>query len=166
MEMLSKLINELKNTDPRIRLIAASKISELGRDAAEAVPAIIELLEREEILMGSSPPPNESPLDRMTREQAIIPKQATLTLSKIGNVDVLSNLLKHQVGLVRLAAVEALGTIGPSAKDSQASLAMLAAFDINDHIRIAAATALKKILVQERKFQKVDTKKKSWKFWK
>ena len=167
-EELINHINELKSTSAQNRLLSLSKIGEFGGNATQAIPAIVGLLENEEALLGSPAPANELPFNRMIREQSLIPKQATLTLSKIANVEVLMGLLKHQTGLVRLAAVEALGTIGFTANDAEASLAVLAASDENVHVRMAAAGALKNIQKKSVNLgsqpQQVESKKKSWKF--
>jgi HEAT repeat protein len=115
--------------DKETSLQALDVLAQLGSDAKDAVPDIIALFVDEDLKPGNR-----------------LRSQAVRTLGKIGKPAVphLTKALNNQNRYMRVGVIEALGEIGPDAKEASRSIQRLAS-NSDPEIRRAAARAVAKI---------------------
>ncbi len=122
------LVQALGDGDFGVRMESALALGRLGRGAKEAIPALIEALKKDE--------------DRAVREAS------ARTLGRIGGKEAVPALVEAigREGLYgRLRSVQALGRIGPGARESVPALAETLNTDEDRAVREASARALGRI---------------------
>lgn len=130
-EEIQKLIEDLSNTDFRIRVKAVLALGQIGLVAQKAVPNIIYRLNYD--------------------ENADVRRFAAQSLGKIGictkdTIDALINALKDGDSYVCVSAANALGNMGADAQDSIIPLVnIVIGENSKEHVCKAAAGALGKI---------------------
>lgn len=154
MTDLNELIRNLESDDFLERAQAALALGERGREAEQAVPALISLLSREDARETARKIDYASPLQ--ARSLGLAYGAAIKALGQIGAVAVpqLVAALKHPDPYVRTAVAAALGKIGPAAQDALIALAMSARYDGDQLVRATSATSIMQI------------RRKWWQFWK
>lgn len=128
-EDVPALTKALNHQDARVRTDAAEDLGLIGPPAADAVPALVKLMEQD-----------ADPLSRIAAAKAsarIDPKNETA-------VPLLVEALKDKTGKVRKRAAESLGDLGPGARPAVAALAK-AAKDSDPTVSWAVIDALGQI---------------------
>jgi len=115
-------IQALESEDPNLQIQAIHKLGELGKDAQEAAPALIQALNHDHNLY-----------------KAIIE-----ALRNMRAVSGLMQLLTYADRKIGIAAAEALGNIGYNAQDAMPSLIQMSAAD-DSHLRFIVQEALAQI---------------------
>jgi HEAT repeat protein len=135
---VAELAAALKDTEPRVRMNAASALFRLGLDADEAVPALIEAVK------------DKSNQGNAEIFHITIQGMATLALGRAGAgnrkaADALMEVLKNARTVdMRIDAARALGEVGEVARRAAPLLRPLTE-DANDEVRRAARQALELI---------------------
>jgi len=134
-EAVPNLAAGLQDKDPNASWAAAKALAAIGPDAEPAIPALVAAVKR-----GAGLPSG------VGRNESILPWLASEALAAIGPpaVPALVELLAHDDPYVRRRAANALGSMGPQAKDAVPSLAK-AAEDADQDVSNAARRALERI---------------------
>lgn len=158
---------QLQGGSPELRVAAAAVIGKMGTAAANAVPALCDLLRQEDDpriktavaavlgglgLAGKTATP--SLITALKDADAGVRVAAALALGKFKldgpfAVPALTAALADGEPRVRLAAALALGSYGPAARDAQAALQALSGSDVDPLVRRAAGGSIKKINATE-----------------
>lgn len=159
-EAVAVLQRELAASDGNYQ--TALTISEMGRSAESAIPALLARLESEAVHRPSRTPspaalalgsvgPAAVPglIELLEHERAEVRVGAAVALRKQGSnaapaVPVLLALVDHSDAEVQITAVQALGAIGPAAEPALARLDRLSR-ESADYLRSAALEALRQI---------------------
>ncbi|HWG43227.1 MAG TPA: HEAT repeat domain-containing protein [Gemmataceae bacterium] len=122
-EEVAQRIKDLSTDDEAVRMQAIRYLGDLGSAGRSAIPALVRVL--------------------IEAKEPALRSRAGRALAQIGRAAVprLAELLKHEDGVVRLQAAEALARIGPDAREAQPAL-VLALKDSSASVRGFAADAL------------------------
>jgi HEAT repeat protein len=157
------LMKTVDDSDPAVRLGALDALAELGK---EAVPPLVEALGHEKTAywaclalgeLGADAAPAVAELQRLLRDdrRAEVRREAALVLGSIGSrsapaVPLLAHALgEKDVGL-QMAAVFALGRIGPKAKAAEQSLRKMLGTGTPPLLRTFAVWALARIRPEDK----------------
>lgn len=151
---IQERVKALKDEDEDVREAAVKALGEIGSDAEEAVPALIEAVDDDylawEAVNALGRIGGESALRALSEallsdEDMGVRMRAAMALRRIGDRDAVPALIKalaDEDEYVRVSAAAALGEIG----DQTASPALEVALgDVSDIVRQAATRALKSI---------------------
>jgi len=155
------LVRALRDTDHEVHVYAAVALGEIGPDASEAIPALVEAFKDKDVsgtaaeALAKIGPKAIPALIRAARdEDTRVRGCAIMTLGDIGPdageaVPVLIDALKSGDDLICVAAALSLGQLGPSAKKAIPTLVQALEGD-DRHVRVHVADALRRLGWQAR----------------
>ncbi|NQT16942.1 MAG: HEAT repeat domain-containing protein, partial [Planctomycetes bacterium] len=156
-EDVAALVGQLRSGDEAARVVAAQRLASLGPSARDAVEGLMAALDDTPKVrlaavqalgkIGPDAAPAARVLAGMLVHNVVDRRIIARAMADIGapSVPQLQKLLRHEDLDVRLAAIEALGWIGPAAKAAAGDLIALMR-DQEKAVRMAAAHAVRSVV--------------------